>query len=137
MNATAAWLFVTMIVVAVAGVNAAQEHPEFVAVLFLALWDTAPVATVTASIWFFRRGGSRTPISLSVAGAFCGASSLLVFLIGVARGAPDPDTAGHMAAFLWPPLIGFASLVVLVTTGVILRFFGGGARENRIIRGSS
>lgn len=127
MNATAL-LFVTMIVAALAGVNAAQEHSGFVAVLFLALWGTAPVATVTASSWFFRRGSSRTLISLSVAGAFCGASSLLIFLIGVARGAPDPDTAGHMAAFLWPPLIGFASLVVLVTTELLLRVFGGGAR---------
>lgn len=128
MNAISALLFVTMIVGTLAGVNAAQEHSESVTVLFLALWGATPVATVTASIWFFRRGNSRTPISLSVAGAFCGASSLLIFLIGVARGAPDPDAAGHMTAFLWSPLIGFASLVVLVTTGVILRVFGGGAR---------
>jgi len=75
--------------------------------LFLACWAAFPVLLATLICLGAASGRSTLPKAIA-AGAFSfftAGMSLLVFGLGYVSGPRNPDTAAHMAPFLWPPLI--------------------------------
>ena len=87
--------------------NAYQEQREYPGgVAFLALWSTLPtvVGWALASLPFIARRRFHVTAMLA---ATCFVSILwtIGLLLGQFAGPSDPDTAGHMGHFLWPPLL--------------------------------
>lgn len=89
--------------------NAYQEQPGYPGgVTFLAFWSTLPtvVGWALASLPFIARRRFHVTAMLA-ATYFVSILWTIGLLLGQFAGPSDPDTAGHMGHFLWPPLLCF------------------------------
>jgi hypothetical protein len=110
------WAFGAASLIAIlATTDAYAEHPGFPGIaLFLFFWAPLPTLIFACLCVVAARKRWTGPLTVSVGGAtlFISSTTVVIFTLLWVGGPPDPDTAAHMAPFLWP-------LMLFVITGVV------------------